>query len=96
MEIIGVGRIDRRLPAQFIRCSIANTTLDTTTGQPRGEGIRIMIPTLAVFSLGGRLAAKFSSADHQRFIQKPARLEILEQRRGTTIEHTPPVAMITR
>ena len=64
MEIIGVSRINCRLPAQFIRFAIADASLYTTTGKPRGEGIRIMIPPLAILTLGGWLASKFCSADH--------------------------------
>jgi hypothetical protein len=63
--------------------------LDAAPGHPDGEAMLVMIASQELRAgplFVHRRAAEFSAPDHQRFVQQPAGLEILDQRSDRLID----------
>ena len=72
MHLVGYS-----LMANLVRFAVGISRFHATPGQPDGETSRIMIA--AIFSLGKRGAAEFSSPPDERILEQAPLLQIFQQ-----------------
>src|SRR5439155_21899406 len=72
------------VPAELLGCTVNHAYFDSAAGKPHRETERVMFA--AVRSFRRRGAAKFSSPDHQRFVQQTASFKVLQQTRNRLID----------
>ncbi len=71
----GENVVDRVIP-QFVRGTVAGTTLDATAGHPDRETLDVMVTS---GTLGHGSTAKFTRPDDQRVFEHVSAFEILDQ-----------------
>jgi len=65
------------LESKVVGLSVDHAASNSTAGQPHGESIVVVVPSIAVF--GHRCAAEFSTPGHQSVFQQAALFQISEQ-----------------
>ena len=65
-----------RVQAQIVRGTDNLPALHAAAGHPHGEAGGIVVAAVAFFAHGS--SAEFATPNHERLIQQPARLEILQ------------------
>src|ERR1051325_9161758 len=93
MQEGGLQVADGTLPlgdavTQLIRCAIDDARFDSAPGHPNGETVRVMVApeeNRAAPRLVHRRAAEFTAPDHERFLEQPPLLEVLDQRRAGAV-----------
>ena len=93
MEVIHFHLVLDGVVTPVIRGAIRHSTLDTTTGHPHREAIRVVIT--AIPALCHRRATKLTTPDHQSVLQHPAGLEVFEQAGNRLVDRTGVVFMTT-
>ena len=79
VQVLDVEAVFHSLRSEFIGGSDGGATLDTSTCHPHRETVGVVVAPGAFGVLCCRLTTKFTAPDHQRLIQHPAILEILEE-----------------
>ena len=79
--------VDRRdgRRAELVGLPHAHPSLDATTGHPHREAVGVVIAAGPLGILGRRLPAELPPPDHERAVEEPGALEILQQRRDRLI-----------
>ena len=93
MEVIHFHLVLDGVITPVIRGAIGHSTLDATTSHPHREAIRVVIT--AIPALCHRGTAKLTTPDHQRVIQHPTSLKVLEQASNWLVDRTRIVFMTT-
>jgi hypothetical protein len=88
MEVVDVDRFFDGAVAELIGGAISHAAFDSAAGEPDGKAPVIVISTAAGFAVdhlnaGG--ATKFTTAQHDRFVEKSALFEISEQGRDRLV-----------
>src|SRR5439155_10871962 len=73
-----------RVEAQLVGGAVGHAALDAAAGQPGGEAVGMMIAAVAPLGAGG--AAEFRAPNHERFVEQPALLEVLEEAANRLID----------
>src|SRR2546425_4360400 len=91
MQIVHVNLVIDGLVTVFVRRTVDRSAFDPASGEPDGEAERVVIPSIRPLREGG--APKFSGPEDQSLVQKPARLQVRQQR-GDGLVHGPGVVFM--
>lgn len=78
VQVVNVDLVLDRIETQFVGLAMVDATFNSTSGEPHGEGIGVVIPAIGS-SLGHWSAAKFASKDDEGVFQHAALFEVFDQ-----------------
>ncbi len=78
VQVVDADPVLDRLVTELVAFAVVNAALDSTTRQPDGVGVRVVVAPLAALRV--RRPAKLAAPDHQGGIEQTARLQVGEQR----------------
>src|SRR5262245_39233622 len=84
VEIVHVDPVADRIPSELIGGPVHHPAFDTAARDPHGEAVRMVVAAVAV-SLGRWGAPELSAPEDPGFIEKPPRLEVLQEPRDREI-----------
>ena len=87
VDVDAVGLFGR-IEAQLVGLADRLAGLDAAAGQPHGVGFDVVVAADRAAHLAHRRAAEFSAPDHQRLVEQPALLEVVEQSRTRLVDLT--------
>ena len=80
VEVVYVGAILFGVVAEFVGCSMCDTSLDATTGQPEAEAFHVMVaPDHTLTALSYWSSAKFTAPYYKGALEETTPLEIGNQ-----------------
>ena len=77
VQVVHVDFVLHGVIAEFVGLAVRDARLDSATGQPDREAVRVVIST--VFALRERSSAKLAAPPDDRVVEQSAFLQILQQ-----------------
>src|SRR5262249_42960809 len=84
MPVVDVYFAVDRFVAVVVGASVGEAAFDPTAGQPHGEALVVVVA--AIGSLGIGSTAELAAPDDQRFLEEPARLQVLQEARNRLVD----------
>ena len=78
VEIVDVNFVFNRVEAEVIGLAMVHAAFDSASGEPHGEGIGMVVPTIGS-ALGHGSASEFSAEDDEGVFEHAALLEVFDQ-----------------
>jgi len=79
MQITNVNTVLDHVEAEVVRSAKSHARSHSSTGKPDGEGVWMMIATIATTALHHGRASEFAAPDDKGVVEQPTLLEILDE-----------------
>src|ERR1700687_2130408 len=92
VQVVTIGGLVHGFVGPFVAFSVGDTALDAAAGQPRGEGVRIVVAAFA--ALTARHATEFRRPNDDGAVEQAAGFQVLYQGCGCLVHACTHVAVV--